>query len=544
MRVRFHGRYSEELGVSTRSDARLLLVVAALALFAVVSPSQAEEKVFVYALDGPPESLDPAKANSVRAQRLNWLRFDTLVNVSRDGLTIENGLAERHELSDGGRTVTLYLRRGVLFHDGTEVKADAVLKSFDRQYKARPEDKAIYPNAEMLTNLIQDAQQIGDYTLTFRLKYPGLHRLSDIEIVKELKGQETRTDEHPDGMVGTGPFMLSKIVGNPYRQIVLGRFNPAPKPNRNLQYKHWLGTPEIERVVFDVIPSEHTVVSEFLNGKVDFSPSLTNPDLIDRLGRSDKVRLKPIPGLNLYYLGLMYDRDPFQKKEMRQALTQALNVPRLSTLGRGLTDPARGPLPPAMKYYDPTVSQPAYDPKRAQETLKNKLGLSDELPKKLTLVYNNSMDLHASLAKYIEGELDRAGGITLELVPKQNHSELVAAVRRDEADMFIYSWFVRGPYPERLLTPLFHSKYREVSNLTHYANPKVDDLLDKAVLLPDGPSKKAMYSSIQRIIVDDLPMVFLYHLTRMAVYNSRVQGLELKLDAMPYDKLVGVRLKP
>lgn len=111
--------------------------------------------------------------------------------------------------------------------------------------------------------------------------------------------------------------------------------------------------------------------------------------------------------------------------------------------------------------------------------------------------------------------------------------------------MFLYGWHLRAPYPERLLIPLFHSHSAGTSNLTHYKNPTLDKLLDEVVRLPEGSAQRRAYSQIQRLIVDDAPMLFLYHATRMAAYNKeRVQGLELDLAALPHDKLVKVDLAP
>jgi ABC-type transport system substrate-binding protein len=70
----------------------------------------------------------------------------------------------------------------------------------------------------------------------------------------------------------------------------------------------------------------------------------------------------------------------------------------------------------------------------------------------------------------------------------------------------------------------------------------VDKMLDDAKGLPQGPEQSKLYSHLQRMIVEDAPMVFLYHSTRMAAYASRVQGLSLKLDVAPDDKLVKVDL--
>jgi ABC-type oligopeptide transport system substrate-binding subunit len=101
---------------------------------------------------------------------------------------------------------------------------------------------------------------------------------------------------------------------------------------------------------------------------------------------------------------------------------------------------------------------------------------------------------------------------------------------------------VRAPYPERFLLPLFHSRSAGTTNLTHYRNPAFDKLLEEALRLPEGPAQSRMLSQIQRQIVDDAPMVFLYHAIRVAAYADRVQGLELNLGLLPHDKLLKVDL--
>jgi peptide/nickel transport system substrate-binding protein len=104
----------------------LALLLGALLPLTVASPGGAAEKTFVYALYGEPETLDPAKIESERALHPTWLLCDSLVNLSRDGLRIEPGLAQSWTVSPDGSRVAFALRRGALFHDGTPVDAKAV----------------------------------------------------------------------------------------------------------------------------------------------------------------------------------------------------------------------------------------------------------------------------------------------------------------------------------------------------------------------------------------------------------------------------------
>jgi peptide/nickel transport system substrate-binding protein len=110
--------------------------------------------------------------------------------------------------------------------------------------------------------------------------------------------------------------------------------------------------------------------------------------------------------------------------------------------------------------------------------------------------------------------------------------------------MFIDVWGLRAPHPERLLVPLFHSGAGDATNWTRYRNRDLDRLLDEARRLPEGPAQVTAYSKAQRVIVDDAPMVFLYHGLRMAAHADRVKGLSLNPLSLPVDKLVTVDLGP
>jgi len=297
----------------------------------------------------------------------------------------------------------------------------------------------------------------------------------------------------------------------------------------------------VDRVVFQFIPGGDAVVEAMLKGGVDFSSVLPEPTLFERLREEPRIKLAQVPGLNVFYLGFYTERAPLNNPHLRRAVAHAVNAERAAqALGRGVALPAKGPLSPAMLGYDPSVSQAAYDPRAARELLARSGGRPNLT---LRLVHNNTTPFDVDLASSIRVDL-RQIGITVQLLGKPGFAEMVKAVRAREGDMFMYSWHVRSPHPERLLHPLFHSRSSGTSNLTQYTNPKLDRLLDEALMAPEGPAQAKLYSQIQQTIVDDAPMVFLYHSTRMAAYADRVTGLELNLGALPHDKLVTVDLVP
>jgi peptide/nickel transport system substrate-binding protein len=485
------------------------------------------EKVLVQALEGQPESLDTAKSSSERANRVLWVLGDALLNISKDGKSLESGLARSWTMSEDGLQVMFSLRPGVMFHDGTILNARAVRENFDRQFRPNHPLYSKEPGntkEQWLTPLVDSIEVRDDLTLAFKLKYPGLHYLSQIEIAS------------PTALAKLGPgFARAPSYTGPFK------FDSWDKERLVLvaNDRYWGGRPKVDQVVFQFIPGGEAVVEALLKGGVDFSPVVPEPTLFERLRDDSRIKLAQVPGLNVFYLGFYTERPPFNNPHLRRAVAHAVNVERAAqALGRGVALPAKGPLSPNMHGYDPAISQAAYDPRAAGELLK-RVGQSPSLT--LQLVHNNAVPFDVELAAAIRDSL-RQIGVTVQLLGKPGFSEMVKAVRAREGDMFTYSWHVRSPHPERLLHPLFHSKFSGTSNLTQYSNPKLDRLLDEVLMVPEGPAQAKLYSQIQKTIVDDAPMVFLYHATRMAAYADRVKGLELNLGALPHDKLVKVDL--
>jgi peptide/nickel transport system substrate-binding protein len=505
----------------------LLAGIAALSLFAAAPALAAADRVFSYALEGPPESLDFAKTSTERAIRVAWLLCDALINISRDGQSLEPGLAQSWKLSGDGLNAVMKLRSGVQFHDGTPFDAAAVKASLERQYlPSHPLYSADPRNVQeqLLGELIEDIQIVDGLTLGFKLKYPGLHYFSQNEIVSPTALRKLGKD-----------FGRSPVCSGPFKFESWSRDQIALVANEH----YWAGRPQIDRVVFRFIPEGKAVIDALLKGEVDFVARLPDPVWFERLRESPRIKAVPVPGLNLYYLGFYTERPPFNNPVLRRAVAHAINVPRTAHfLGRGVAVPAKGALPPEVRDHDPAVSQASYDPQAARELL---VKSGQKPPATVKVVHNSALTFTAEVAGAIQSDLRRIG-INVEFLGKPGWPEVVAAVRKREGDMFLYSWNVRAPYPERFLLPLFHSRSVGTTNLTHYRNPAFDKLLEEALRLPEGPGQSRLFSQIQRQIVDDAPMVFLYHAIRVAAYAERVQGLELNLGLLPHDKLVKVEL--
>jgi peptide/nickel transport system substrate-binding protein len=493
-----------------------------------VAPAHAAGKTLTYALYAEPDTLDSAKMATDVALHPAWLLCDTLVNLSRDGQRVEPALAESWTLAPDGLLATIKLRAGVRFHDGTALDADAVKASFERHFRPEHPLYTAEPKntrAQILTELIDEIRVRDPGTVVFKLKYPGLHYLSQVDVVSPAAAARLGASfgRQP---VCSGPFVFKSWT--PRRIEVTA----------NEQY--WGGRPRLDRVVFRVLHEPAALVEAMVKGEVDFSPHVVDPIHFERIRGSARLALVRIPALNMTHLGFNLSRPPFDDVRVRRAIAHGLDRARMTVfLGRGAAIPAKGPLAPAIKGHDPAASQVAYDPEAGRRLLAE-AGFGSGLS--VSLAHHEGILIHAELAGAIRNDLRRLG-VTVELAGKASWSALLAATRAPDAGMFLYAWNVRGPYPERVLIPLFHSRSLGATNLTRYSNPALDTLLEGALRLPEAQALDA-FARAQRIIVDDAPMVFLYHATRVAAVAERVRRLEVNLGALPYDKLVNVELTP
>ena len=491
----------------------------------VLSGGAAPQKVFVYHLTAPPDVLDPAKCNNVRCQRVMWALYEPLVNLSKDLRKVVPGLAESWEVGADGLTYTFHLRKGVTFHDGSRFDAAVAKLNLERNflpgsrfYTATP------PNVreKILTGSISKIGVKDELTLTVVLKNRKLNLLFLLPMVsaESLARQGAKGGEH---LAGTGPFRLVRSSADEIRLAA------------NMTY--WGGRPRLDELSFRIIPQAERMSQEFLSGRLDFLPDV-EPLYVERVVANPHTKLIRLPTLSLYYLGFRTDRKPFDDPRVRRAITRAIDVDRavLFTL-RGTGIPAHGPLPPEAEAYEPAIKRAGHQPEAARRML-TQAGMAKTL--RVSLVFYAEWAYFAELAQALRADLAKVG-VTVDLIPTPSWKELVAEVRKGKGDMFIYAWLIPLPDADAWLTPLFQSKSGD--NLTGYTSTIVDRLLDQAKSTVNDGERTELYRKAQRVIVEDAPMVFLFHKVRASAYNTRIVGLELNTQSYPMDRFARIDLR-
>jgi len=131
------------------------------------TPALAKSR-FVFANESDYDTVDPHAAFDVGRVAVRLNLYDGLMRWESNPAALEPWMAESHSISPDGLTYTFKLRRGVKFHDGSEVKAQDVVYSLDRIL-------AVGKGAASQFKTMVDpgaAKALDDYTVEFRLKMP------------------------------------------------------------------------------------------------------------------------------------------------------------------------------------------------------------------------------------------------------------------------------------------------------------------------------------------------------------------------------------
>src|SRR5438876_5880049 len=273
---------------------RTLGLSAALVLGLLLSPvaAQSPRSVVVQTVTEPPGLDLTATPASATAAVVFYNIQEALVKVDRHGKLVP-WLAERWHTSDN-RNYTFFLKRGVRFHNGRELKAPDVKLVFERAMN--PETKHPYPGyyAAIGDIIVKD-----DYTVTFALKSLNANFLLNLARQGSVIYPKEAVETLKSAPVGTGPFRFGEWGRGD--RIVLGR---------NADY-HVKGLPKVERVAFRFIADPNAALAALKAGDIDASLFGLGPEHVTGLQKDPRFTVIVGETTNDVILAMNNARKPF-----------------------------------------------------------------------------------------------------------------------------------------------------------------------------------------------------------------------------------------
>lgn len=504
---------------------RSIFIVLILSIFfaSCTSSNRLDDHVY-YRINANPSSLDPALITDVMSATIAAKIFNGLVRLD-DNLGIAPDIAEQWEISKDGRTYLFYLKRGVRFSNGREVRAEDFKYSYERVLdpKTKSPNLWVLDKAEGVREFREGKAKevtgfriVDDYTFEIRLGKPfspflGMLTMTATYVVprEEVERRGVDFSSQPSG---TGPFVLKQWLPN--REVVLEK-------NRS----YFEGEPCVRGIIYKVIPEDLTAVTEFELGNLDV---LSLPASAYAKFRNDKKwseHLLSLQGLNTYYLGFNSSKPPFNNAALRRAVAHALDREKiLKTFYEKRGRSAIGPVPDLLRKW--TVSEDAkgvfiYDPKRAREIITKEgfRGVSVSL-------YVTADQEVVDLAEIIQSYLKEVGvNVSIKQLEWSAYKD---AINRGEPHLFWLSWWADYPDAENFLFPLFHSSnFGPAGNRTRYINKEVDALIEKGQYALGEGERNDYYRRAEEIIISDAPWVPFWHRTDFLVKQPWIKGYKV-----------------
>ncbi len=481
-------------------------------------------------LGNDPATLDPVRISDVYGRSVAEQIFDGLVQFDQT-LAITPALARFWKASRDGLTWTFTLRQGARFHHGREVTAADVVYSLTRILDPRTRSGA----ADLLAG-IKGAQEFREgrarqvlglsavdrhtvqVTLTEALApFVSVLAVGQAKIVpRELVEQQGEAfGARP---VGTGPFKFVRWERG--KEIVLAA-NP----------EYFDGPPKLSRVVYRIFPGESSdaMCQEFEQGRLEESPV---PPPCRSKASDPRYQYVRRVTFSVRFYGFNTRLGPLADRRVRQAIVNALDRESiLQEIFLGRYPPARGILPPGMPGYNPQLRASPYAPERARALLKE-AGYPEGRGLLPIAIWSGAK------GERIEKELEAvkrqlaAVGIPIEVRYDTEWPSFSRGLAEGRFPMFLYAWYADVPDPDNFLFKLFYS--RSGRNLTGYANPVVDDLLREARREQDLPRRIDLYRRAEQVILDDAPIVPVWHYAYERLFQPYVRSVEVNGLGDPY----------
>lgn len=507
---------------------RLLLLIAVLSVLLLAgcagdtSPDDnskdkgtAANGTLIYGRGTDTVTLDPHNIIDAESSRIAKNVYETLIDYEKEGTDVVPKLATEWSTSEDGKIWTFQLRKDVKFHDGTTFDADAVVYNFNRMMdESHPQHHGEFSiPSRTIKGIVEEVQAIDTHTVEIRLSESNATFLPNIGITtfgmispKALQEYGEDINQHP---VGTGPFVYDSWKENDTLTLV-----------KNEEY--WENDlPKLDKVIFKVIPDNSARLTALKNNEIDLMEGL-NPTDLPEIDSNEQLQLFKRPSANLGYLTFNNTKHPFDNVKVRQAISHAVDKQGIIDAFYGpFTIPAKNMMPPVIWGYNDEITDYDYNLDKAKKLLEE-AGFPDGFETELWVMSTDRVYFPQpqKVAEAVKMNLKEIG-IDVKIVTFEWATYLSKLMNGEHGFAAIGRLSENGDPDNFLYTMLYSTS---ASNLSRYANDKVDALLDLAQSSTDREERTAFYKEIQEIVHDDAPAIPLAYVESAMAGGKSVKG--------------------
>jgi peptide/nickel transport system substrate-binding protein len=462
-----------------------------------------------------PDYLDPSLSYSVEGWTAMWETYVPLLTYAHAegaaGTKVIPGLARAlPKISDGGRTYTLFLRKGLKYSDGTPVRASDFRATIERVLAMNSPASPFYTDivgAEKFAKIKEGGIagiQTDDATgrIVIHLMQPRSTFVNELAMLSTapLPADTKRKDLSADPPPGTGPYEI--VDAKPGRGWEYRRNPEWAKANGPLMPR--IPDGHYDDIDVRVIANAETAVNEIIHGKIAWMEEPPPPDRYEELSnRYLGSQLMVTPQIDVYYFWMNVRQPPFDNVQVRRAVNYAVDPAALERIYGGMMKGVQQVLPAAMPGHRTFRLYP-HDVRKARELI----AAADPQERKVT-VWTDDYAPNKEAGEYYEGVLREIGlEPTLKVVPAANYTTIIGNESTPNLDTGWAAWYLDYPHPNDYFQPQLSGESIVPTLSNNYArfdDPAINRQIARLDSEPLGPQQEAAYARLDREVMKQAP---------------------------------------
>ena len=471
-----------------------------------------------------PDVLDPTLARSFVGRVVFTALCDKLLDID-EKLNIGPQLATSYEWSPDSKALTLKLRPGVTFHDGEKFDAAAVKFNIER-HKTMPGSNRRGELAPVATIDVVDP-------MTVRLNLsapfsPLLAQLADragmMVSPKAARAEGDKFGAHP---VCSGPFKFVERVAQD--RMVFERY--AGYWNKDAVH--------FDKVIYTPIPDATVRLANLKSGQLDFIERVASSDM-EKIRNEKKLKTARITEIG--YQGITINvgkseqakknplgrdarvREAFELSLDRQGLVQVV-MDNEATAGNQW-------VAPNSSFYAKNVPLPKRNIERAKALLKE-AGVTNP---SFTLVTPTTSD--AQRIALVVQAMAREAGFDVKIQAAEFATSLDMA-DKGNFEAYVLAWSGRADPDGNIYS---FDACKQPLNYAGYCDAETDALLNQSRALRDPAQRKKIFEQVAARVLNERPIVYLYHRNWLWAYNPKLTGVREIPDGLL--RVTGLKMAP
>ena len=451
--------------------------------------------------------LDPTMARTFVGRIVFASLCDKLFDIN-EKLEVVPQLATGYKTSDDGKSVTIALRPGVLFHDGEKLDAEAAKFNFERNLTTQ----GSFRRSEI--SVVQSVDVVDPLTIRLNLAAPFA------PLIAQLTDRAGMMVSPAAAKAAGSSFGLKPVCAGPFKfvervaqdRIVVERFADYWDKSRIF----------IDKVTYLPIPDSTVRLANLQAGSLDLLERLVPTD-IDAVKKNAKLKLTSVAELG--YTGVTFNvangekaNNPLGKDaRVRRAFGLSIDRDALNqVVFSGEYVPGNQWVSPASPYYQKSLPIQARDVNKAKALLKE-AGVTTPLT--VSLMVANSPE-QRQLGEVIQA-MAKEAGFDVKLQATEFAASLDLAQKGDY-QAYLVGWSGRTD-PDGNFFSFYSCK--GALNDSKYCDPAVEALMDQSRTTTDLAQRNKLFEQIAGKIIPESPILYLYHRKWLNAHSARLTGL-------------------